>query len=380
MQKNNRQQELHILIGCADARDLNQVQLDAVAHQRLLFEEKGIDVEVQVLRVAGSFVTDDVVADIKRTIEKNQRENYSKYADTHYYVHIQTHGHLTEDSNRNYVSEVYQIDIVQGSNLNCGMLGATGVGVEIEQMLIEEGLEYDTPCGHFKVENLQGILRLLKDVYAFDGYLAGDWIRSIDYLRTHPRAQRAKLVKAFQQDRDLNRLRIQITAGIQDYSIHGLIRVDGGEPKVAFWDNLQAEIREKNERPSETVIQQAQKQQPYAGLISTSDPQATSRILAANYYLGLKGIICDQYLPNSIFNIAGGSFDLPESPFGPYTIAGFFYAVKHLGLTDQMVMGYDEAQMCRMVQKIHRDPIMNLIVQKFNVNLMPINQLALLAP
>jgi hypothetical protein len=378
MAKNQLQQELHILIGCADARDLSQAQIDAVAHQRAVFEEKNIDIDLQILRVAGSFVTEDVITDIKRNIEKNQREKYGKYAETRYYVHIQTHGHLTEDSNRDYISEVYQINIVQGSNLNCGMLGATGVGIEIEQMLIEEKLEYDTTCGHFKVENLQGILRLLKDIYAFDGYLAGDWIRSIDYLRTHPRAQRAKLLKAIQQDRDLNRLGIQVTAGIQDYSIHGLIRVDGGEPKVEFWDSLQADIRRRNVRPDASVIQQAQQQQPFAGLISTSDPLATSRILAANYYLGLKGIVCDQYLPNSIFNIAGGSFDLPESPFGPYTIAGFFYAVKHLKLTDQMIMGYDEAQMNRMVQKIYNDPIMSLIVSKFKVNLMPINQINLM--
>jgi hypothetical protein len=72
--------------------------------------------------------------------------------------------------------------------------------------------------------------------------------------------------------------------------------------------------------------------------------------------------------------MTGTSFDIPHTPFGPYVIAGFFYAVKHLHLTDQMVMGYDPAQTGRIVQKIKNDPLMNMIVNKFDVNLIPINQ------
>jgi hypothetical protein len=55
-------------------------------------------------------------------------------------------------------------------------------------------------------------------------------------------------------------------------------------------------------------------------------------------------------------------------------IAGFFYAVKHLGLTDQIMMGYDANQTGRIVQKVKNDPLMNMIVNKFNVKLLPINQ------
>ena len=78
-------------------------------------------------------------------------------------------------------------------------------------------------------------------------------------------------------------------------------------------------------------------------------------------------------MPNTVFNMTGSSFDIPNTPFGPYVIAGFFYAVKHLALVDQIVMGYDEAQTNRILQKIKNDPIMNMIVRKFNVNLIPVN-------
>jgi hypothetical protein len=71
--------------------------------------------------------------------------------------------------------------------------------------------------------------------------------------------------------------------------------------------------------------------------------------------------------------MTGTSFDIPHTPFGPYVIAGFFFAVKHLKLTDQMVMGYDKHQTSRIVQKIHNDPIMNMIVKKFDVNLIQLD-------
>jgi hypothetical protein len=106
-----------------------------------------------------------------------------------------------------------------------------------------------------------------------------------------------------------------------------------------------------------------------------TDPKTASRALAANYYMSSKGIKhSGEYLPNTLFNMTGTSFDIPQTPFGPYVIAGFFYAVKHLKLIDQLVMGYDENQTNRMIQKVKNDPLMNMIVKKFGVNLIPINQ------
>ena len=162
-----------------------------------------------------------------------------------------------------------------------------------------------------------------------------------------------------------------------DYSIHSLIRVDDGDPVVPFWDTVQKYIRDHsvNERTKrEVLIHQSQKQKPMAGLLCMSDPRQSSRIFAAEYYLQSKGIgNKGEYLPNTVFNMTGSSFDIPNTPFGPYVIAGFFYSVKHLGLTDQMVMGYDVNQTSRIVQKIKNDPIMNMIVKKFNVNIIPVN-------
>jgi hypothetical protein len=375
-----KEKQVHILVGCADARDLNQIQLDAVNHVTEEFRKKReIDVEMHVIRAAGSFITPDVVMDIKRTFEKAQRETSDLNIPIRYFVHIQTHAHLTEDSSDSYISHVHDLAIVDGSPLNCGMLGASAVGVEIEKMIVEEKPEIDVKGKKIRIYNDTKIKLLLSEVYAYDGYLAGDWITSIDLLRTHPRHQRTLLEKAIMYDAELKMLNIQITCGILDYSIHSLIRVDDGEPEVDFWDTVQAYIRKnvQNERKAkDLLIAQSQKQKPLAGLLSMADPRQSSRINAANYYMKLKGINnTGDYLPNTVFNMTGTSFDIPHTPFGPYVIAGFFYAVKHLDLKDQMVMGYDANQTGRIMQKVKNDPLMNMIVTKFNVNLIPINQI-----
>ncbi|CAN5468652.1 hypothetical protein BH09BAC3_BH09BAC3_37060 [soil metagenome] len=370
--------EVHILIGCADARDLSQVQLDAVSIISEDFKKNGIEIEYHVIRAAGSFVTPDVVMDIKRTVEQSQR-NLTNQTPINYFVHIQTHAHLTEDSKDDYISHVHDLHIVEGSPLNCGMLGASGVGVEIEQMIVEEKPVVQLDAGPTVIDNDTKIKLLLKENYAYDGYLAGDWIFSIDLLRTHPRHQRTLLEKAIDNDSELRVLDIQITCGIMDYSIHSLIRVDDGDPAVPFWDTVQKYVRDHvvNERTKrELLIQQSQKQKPLAGLLCMTDPRQSSRTLAAQHYLRTKGIEnSGEYLPNTVFNMTGSSFDIPYTPFGPYVIAGFFYAVKHLKLTDQMVMGYDAQQTNRILMKIQNDPIMSMIVRKFNVNLIPVNHI-----
>lgn len=371
--------EIHILLGCADARDLSQLQIDAVRHVSAEWRKKGIDVDYHTIRAAGSFVTPDVVMDIKRTIEQELRQSHDVDRPVSFYVHIQTHGHLTEDSSREYISHVHDLHIVDGSPLNCGMLKASSLGIELEQLLMSEQPEVVIRGEKIIIDDDNKVRTLLHDVYNHDGYLAGDWIKSIDLLRTHPRNQRTELERAIKNDAELKTLDIKVTAGILDYSIHALIRVDGGDPVCPWWDEVQAYVRRNNHterQKNETLLKQAEKQKPLAGLLCMSDPRMSSRLYAAQYYLAMKNIDHGaEYMPNTVFNISGSNFDIPLTPFGPYVIAGFYYAVHYLNLTDQMVMGYDPAQTERIMTKIKHDPIMSLIVQKYKVNLIPVNQI-----
>ena len=173
------EKQVHILIGCADARDLSQVQLDAIKVTSEAYENKGIDIEYHVVRAAGSFITPDVVMDIKRTIEQAER-NVVDLTPLSYYVHIQTHAHLTEDSNDSYISHVHDLHVVPNSPLNCGMLHASTVGVEIEQLIVEEKPVLEIGGRKVTIDNDTKIKELLHHHYAYDGYLAGDWIFSIE--------------------------------------------------------------------------------------------------------------------------------------------------------------------------------------------------------
>ncbi|HTE31724.1 MAG TPA: hypothetical protein VK666_15190, partial [Chryseolinea sp.] len=165
MQRRNEKQ-IHILVGCADARDLNQIQIDALVDVSDEFLSRGIEIEFHGIRAAGSFITPDVVMDIKRTFEQAQRNNNANVPMS-YFVHIQTHGHLTEDSQENYISHVHDLRIVDGSPLNCGMLGATHVAIEIEKMIVEEQPEIDVKGKIHKITNDTKIKLLLREVYAY---------------------------------------------------------------------------------------------------------------------------------------------------------------------------------------------------------------------
>src|SRR5690606_6441500 len=112
-----KEKQMHILIGCADARDLSQIQLDAISETTEEFKQQGIDAGMHMIRSVVTFVNSDVVIVIKRTFEYLKRSNSSNVP-MKYYVHIQTHGHITEDSNDHYISHVHDLHIVDGSPLN----------------------------------------------------------------------------------------------------------------------------------------------------------------------------------------------------------------------------------------------------------------------
>jgi hypothetical protein len=363
--------EVHILIACSDARDYNRNQTLVLNSMSEKYRKKGIEIRLHILRVAGAFVTPDVVMDIKRIIEDVQR--YSDSDQIKYFVHIQAHGHLDEKSNTNYISHIYEMNIVPGSPLNCGMLDATTVGIELEQLLINSKMLVRTPKAQFRIENEAGIIRLLRDVYSYDGHLAGDWIKGIDKLRTHPRLQKTILEQAIRGDSALRSLDIKITAGIQDYRIHGLIRLDGGEPEVPFWDETMQNLRDLASTDLPSWEAQLEKQKPFAGLISMTNPNPGLRAQATMYLANERNyLVKDPSLTNTVFQITGSSFDLPTSPFGPYVIGGFFYAVKHLSLLDWMVIGNTPDQTNRMLRKLDNDPILHHIKECFKIQWIPL--------
>ena len=93
----SRESQVHILIGCADARDVGQAHIDAVRVKIAEYTERGIHIEFHSIRVPGTFVTEDVVDDIRRITAECEDIAQPEGSAPAYYVHLQTHGALEED-------------------------------------------------------------------------------------------------------------------------------------------------------------------------------------------------------------------------------------------------------------------------------------------
>ncbi len=366
--------QIHVLVGCSDARDVGRVHLEVVEQVRREYLARGVRSELFVLRTPGTFVTGDVLTDVRRVIESTQR--HASPADAiEYFVHIQSHGELAIAGDEKYRCGLHQIEVERDSVFNCGMLAATRVAVDLERLVIELAPVVELANGRtLRVDCEQSVRRLLWERYGYDGYLAGDWVKSVDDLRTHTRLQKAVVERALRTDRDLRGLRVHVTAGIQDYRRNAYVRVDGGDPDGKFWDEGQRMINARfADLPADALdrVRQAEGQKPLVGLLAMSDIRA-SRAQALACFAELTGCPVQSYEPNTVFAMSGSAFDLPMGPLGPYAIAGLFYAVKCLGLRRVLVMGNDHAQTARMLQKVHNDPLASLVVRHFGVTLLPV--------
>ncbi|GAB4456485.1 MAG: hypothetical protein OHK0029_14530 [Armatimonadaceae bacterium] len=370
--------EVHILLSCADARDSGLVHRDAVNTVVEQYAQRGVRAEYHALRVPGSFVTLEVLSDIRSIVADAEERHFHLGTPIQYHVYIQAHGVLLDAPEGYSVLNAAALHIKEGSPLNCGMLGATGVGMELEALLLERHPEVRLPSGRTLAVNTEEDIRtLLREVYGHDGYLAGDWVVSIDDLRTHSRRQKGVLERAIAADPNLRRLGITVSAGIQDHENHRSVRLECGANAGHFWDEVHEYIRARfrelgDDHPD--FFAQRQKQTPIAGMFAMDSGAQSPRDLAAEHYARQKGLEHTQYRANSLFVLGGSTFDQPRSPFSPYIVAGYYYAAAsaHLNVSDFLVVGENDAQTERMMAKIQNDPLMRLITEDCQVNLLPL--------
>lgn len=364
-----KRREVHVVVGCSDARDVGATFTDALATVRKKYRNDGIKIEFHALRTAGSFVTRDIIDDLRRIVELNERRTVETIR---YFVHVQTHGEV-EEAGQAGLTPMERFEIVRGSPFNCGMLGAASVAVELERLVLRARPTMDVNGRVRTMRTDDDIRALLFDVYAHRGSIAGDWIRSIDDLRTHPRLQESVLRDAIGNDRTLRSVDLTITTGIQDYRRHAYCRLDAHPEVKTFWDDVYVELRARTSTLPDGHDELAQRtavQAPELGLFSTCDGPDVRRVAVA-HLASVLGREPSAFGPNRVFTFASESFDLPHSPFGPYTVAGFFYAVAHLGLRNFVVLGHDEAQTQRMLRRLGHDPLVHFIAASFEVAFHP---------
>ena len=359
--------ELHIVIGCADARDISSAFNDALDAQKAQEAVSGTFIDFQRMSVAGTFMTPEIVSELKAHIQEKMKEYYKYYRQglpIEIFVHVNAHGNAVLKEGRTHSGKTYHDIKIEDSAFNCGMMHAQEVALEMEELLLSNKavLEYGLKGKRTKirVETEADIETLMRRAYGHNGTIAGNWVKSIVNLCTHPYEQKKILREALDADPTFPNLRIRITAGVQNYQTSDYFRVDGNAHLDTFLDRVYLRVR-KDGQPD--MAARTSKQKPVLGLFHHPSI-LQSRATAVQNYFGN-----ERYSAGQVFAI--GSMNLPDyfRTFGPYKSTGFFYGVKHLGLLNWVVMGRTVDETEEMCERILSDPLMSYFVSEFKVKL-----------
>ena len=364
--------EVHIVVGCADARDVSAAFYTALEEQRKEELQRGTLIDFQRMSVAGTFVTTGIIDEIKSDIQEKMREYYSYYkagVPIDIFVHLTAHGNVVLKAGRLHSTRSYHDIDVQDAPFNCGMIHAQEVALEMEEMLLGRRavLEYGLRGNRhqIRIEREEDIEALMKRAYGHNGTIAGNWVKSIVNLCTHAYEQKKVLRQSLDSDATFENLKIVLTAGVKNYHTNEYYRVDGNIHLNTFLDLVYDKVRKSGHVQDDA---HTQKQNPSLGMFYHSSIQQ-ARALGVKYHLGI-----DQYNVGQVFAI--GSMNVPDyfKTFGPYKSSGFFYGVKHLGLRTWIVMGRDLNEAEKMLYRIVNDPLMGYFVKEFDVKLIAMDK------
>ncbi|MFA6327931.1 MAG: hypothetical protein WCY41_00630 [Candidatus Micrarchaeia archaeon] len=371
-QPNIRKVELHIVVGCADARDVSAAFYRALDEQREEELKEGTLVDFQRMSVAGTFVTSGIIDEIKSHIQEKMREYFPYYKagiPIDIFVHLTAHGNVMLKKGRLHSTRSYHDIEVEDALFNCGMIHAQEVALEMEGMLLAKRavLEYGLrgKRHQIRIETEEDVETLMRDAYGHNGTIAGNWVKSIVNLCTHAYEQKKILRQSLDADPTFENLKITLTAGVKNYHTNEYYRVDGNTHLNTFLDLVYDKVRKSGHVQDDS---HTKKQAPALGMFHHSSIQQ-ARALGMKYFFGM-----DKYNVGQVFAI--GSMNVPDyfKTFGPYKNAGFFYGVKHLGLRTWIVMGRDLKEAEKMQERILNDPLMGYFRKEFDVKLVAMDK------
>ncbi len=362
--------EIHIIIGCADSRDLSEDFLIALKEVKSDMKTRGVLIDDQRMAVAGTFMTPEIMGECKTLIFSKMAEYFeyrSEGVPVEFFFHINAHGaaHLKEGADRSEHS-AHNINITKNAETNCGMMGASGVAKEIEQLLLRE----KPIIGDITIHGEADIIKMMKKYYGFNGSVAS-WLPSIEDLAIHPKNQKEALRSNFDADPVVKNLHIHITAGVQNYETNDYLRVDANRQpymNVTFLDRVYEKVR-NNGKPSDHKGRIA-KQKPVLGLFhqtSIVDARKTT-------YELIKG---ENHGAGKVFGMGIGDKTAVQDfrPFDRYQVGGFFYGITHLKIKEWVVMGKNQKETDMMVKRLTNgnDPLCSFFIKCFDVKITPLS-------
>ena len=369
--------EIHILVGCSDARDIPAVFNAAREIELKAQRARGILIDFQHESVAGVFVTPDVEASLRKLIMA--RLDYfcdysNKGVPIEIFVHLVDHGDVRlkpgADGTQFSLHEIEVAD--EKSVINCGMRHAEDVAQELEAELLEKQVDFlftelSGRRRHWQIRDGNDIRSMMKHVYEHDGLIAAGWVHSIIDFGRHAAEQKAILRHAIDTGPYLRLHNVMITAGVQNFRDNTYYRVDENTHLITFLDKVYERMREmiKAGWGNGEVKTQLEKQAPIIGTFHISEI-INARATAIKLYKG------KDFMANQVFAIGGRLLTEYYRPFGAYKIMSFYYGVRHLGLKEWVVIGRNQSEVDMVFARIRNDPIMNYIHKTYDVKLVPI--------
>ncbi|VVC01045.1 Uncharacterised protein [uncultured archaeon] len=370
MEPKVEQIRVEIIAGCSDARDVSDAFNNAKDARVAAERKEGILVDIQRLSIPGVFATGEVIAEVKTLIFDKAKQLYSysiQGVPVDYYVHMMAHGNAALKPGRTHETMSYQDIEIKEAAFNCGMMNAKKLALEFEALLLSEkpnltfGL--NSKSQRIQVATEADLERLMQKAHNHNGTPAGNWVKSIENLATHPYEQKKIMRAVMDADPALKHLQVHITAGVQNYATNEYYRVDGNTSLRSTIDLIYQDMRKAG--VSHDQEHRVAKQKPELLLFHHSSIH-NARATAVERVFGDK-----KYGAGQVFAIGGANAGDHIRLFGPYKTIGFYYGghSEHLGLQTWAVMGRGRDETERMCTRLHNDPLVGFIIRHFGIKL-----------
>jgi len=364
--------QIHIIAGCSDGRDISAAFNTAKDKVIETNKSNGVLIDMPRISVPGVFATHEVISEIKGIIFGMEKKYFGyRQAGTQveYFVHMMAHGNAVLKAGHTHEQFSYHDIEIKPASFNCGMMNAQPLALEFEGLLLSEkptlvyGRRHAPLKFHIKSEAY--IERFMQQVHGVDGTIAGNWIKSIVNLATHPYEQKKLLRDALDRDSAIRQHGIHITAGVQNYATNNYFRVDGNTHLLTILDDIYTMVA--NMSHNEEHEKRTGKQAPKIILFHNgSIINARARAIEA-YSGGQTG-----YNGGDVFAIGGSNASDPTRDFGPYKTIGFYYALHpdHLNLADNLVVcGKTKEETRMMAARLRNSPLVNFMVRQFGAKI-----------
>ncbi len=381
----------HVIpIRCGDSRDSGAMENEIMRRLIIEYAARGVKVDLSRLNIAGAVVNKQSYIEIKDLIKGNLSQNLNTIGEKmsvdpnekgkilHSSI-IQISGHAdialkTKELKLSYKPGDVEI-VDKHSTVNCGMSDASEVWKELIAMIYQLKPEirfYDKGEKKeviAKLDNDKMLLRLLRNIYAHEGADVESFITSVDLLK-EPKKSELYLRSMLNADNELARIPIHINYGIINYRTGLKIRMDENAQIHTVLDDLAGMMRyvmETLPANNPEKIRRGSVQKPIAGLIcSPGIPNPRETLVR---YLRMKEKRQDLDVAGTVFLTTGMNVTNPFSSFGPYKLGGIAYSVVKLNIRDYYIIGNDSRETFNIRRKVENDPILNFVMEHFNVKM-----------